>query len=253
MGKKIRLLLVSCACALGVVAIIAGPAGAATAVAPVVETFGTSSVTATSGVVFGGIAPNGYTVYYEFQYGTTAKFGLTTPVTTIPAQSGAVTVSATLSGLKAKTKYYYRLVGTTDTFYNGYYYYPGTYYYDNGTGTFTTKAAAKKGSVTLSGKTVKVKGHDADLKLKCASSSRCRGSVTLYTTVRVKKKKHSKKIGSAHFSISANHKGTVKIKLSSAELSTLRGAKGHKAKATATAKPSSGQKGFKNKGVTLKS
>ncbi len=253
MGKKIRLLLLSCACAFGVVALIAGPAGSATAVVPVVVISGSSSVTSTSAVVTGGIAPEGYTVDYEFEYGTTPQLGSTTPVTTLQGQSGAITVSAKLSSLKSKTTYYYRLVAATATYDNGYYYYPGTYYYYSGTASFTTKAAVKKGSVSLSGKTVKVKGHKASLGLKCASSSRCRGTATLDIKVKVGKHSRTKKVGSAHYSISANHKAKVKIKLNSTALSTLSHAKGHKTKATATVKTSTGQKGFRNKKVTLKS
>lgn len=253
MGNRIRLQMLSCACALGLLAVIAAPAGAGTAVAPEVITGAATNVTASSAVVSGAIGPNGYTIDYEFRYGTTPKFGQTTPVTTLPSQSQAVTVYATLSHLEAKTTYYYQLVAVTATYYNGYYYYPGAYYFDGATASFTTKAGtASKGSVSLTGTKLKVKGHDASVGLKCKSSSACRGSVTLNEKLEVKGHSRTKKIGSAHFSIKANHKGTVKVKLSSAALSSLRTAKHHTVKATATAKPSSGQKGVKNKKVSLK-
>lgn len=80
--------------------------------APVVMTGQSRNVTASSAMIGGTVNPNGLNTTYYFQYGFTPAFGSTAPATPPSAGSGTspVPVSTSLSGLKANTTYYYRIV-----------------------------------------------------------------------------------------------------------------------------------------------
>ncbi len=90
-----------------------GATGVITEAQPGSATTGsTSSVKRTSATVHGTVKPNGYSATYQFQYGTSTAYGKTAPATPASAGSGsgAVTVSAALTGLASGKTYYYRLV-----------------------------------------------------------------------------------------------------------------------------------------------
>jgi hypothetical protein len=94
---------------------------------PFVETGSATARTETSATLNGVVNPNDAETKYYFEYGTTESYGTKTAETS--AGSGTVNLneSTTITGLKAKTTYYFRIVatntkGTTDgkdkTFYS---------------------------------------------------------------------------------------------------------------------------------------
>jgi len=64
---------------------------------------------ATSAVLNGTVSPNGLSVTYYFEYGTTTAYGLVTASRTTNADAS---VSETVDGLSAQTTYHYRMVAT---------------------------------------------------------------------------------------------------------------------------------------------
>ncbi|MGI8411704.1 MAG: hypothetical protein ACR2LV_03155 [Solirubrobacteraceae bacterium] len=76
-------------------------------------TLGAISVsTGTTYRVSGSVVPNGQTTSYQFQYGHTSAYGLSTPVTEIGSGSAPVPATASLSTLPPGTIYHYRLIAS---------------------------------------------------------------------------------------------------------------------------------------------
>jgi hypothetical protein len=75
-----------------------------------------SSVVTSSATLSGVVRPGGRPTTYQFEYGTTKSFGSVAPSAPVDAGSGTdpVRASASLSGLKPQTFYYYRLKATVD-------------------------------------------------------------------------------------------------------------------------------------------
>jgi len=71
-----------------------------------------SSVGYSSAVLNGSVTNDAQGGAYFFQYGTTGKFGLSTPVQPLAPSSSRVHVSQAISGLQAFTAYHFRLVVT---------------------------------------------------------------------------------------------------------------------------------------------
>ena len=65
-----------------------------------------------SAVLNGSVSNDGQGGAYFFQYGTTSKFGLTTPVQPLAPSTSKVHISQAITGLQAFTTYHYRLVVT---------------------------------------------------------------------------------------------------------------------------------------------
>ena len=86
---------------------------ATAAIAPSVTTGSATGLTARAATLEGTVTPNGADTTYLFEYGTTDAYRLTSP--TFDAGSGTTSVSAstTVTGLKANTKYIFRLVATS--------------------------------------------------------------------------------------------------------------------------------------------
>ncbi|MDA0166187.1 fibronectin type III domain-containing protein [Solirubrobacter ginsenosidimutans] len=80
--------------------------------APTATTGGAESVTTGSAAVTGTLNPGGDATTYQFEYGTSSSYGLTTAA--VDAGSGTTDVSAraTLSNLTNNTTYHFRLVAT---------------------------------------------------------------------------------------------------------------------------------------------
>jgi hypothetical protein len=95
-----------------VVAGAVAPAFAAAAT-PTVSTSPASRVSQTTARLNAQVNPRGQSTTYSFQYGTTTKYGATTPAA--PAGSGtkAVGVSADIAGLAPVTTYHYRVVASS--------------------------------------------------------------------------------------------------------------------------------------------
>lgn len=98
-------MLASCGALLGL-------PGVAAAADPTVQTLpaDTTLITDSYALLSGNLNPNGTDVAYRFEWGRTANYGHTTPVT--PAGNGKadVPVDISLDTLKPKTTYHYRLV-----------------------------------------------------------------------------------------------------------------------------------------------
>jgi hypothetical protein len=86
------------------VAIAAGPPDATTGAA--------SSVAQNTATVAGTVNPQGTPTTYQFQYGTSTSYGLTTDPKDAGSGTSAVDASADLTGLTTDTTYHYRLVAT---------------------------------------------------------------------------------------------------------------------------------------------
>jgi hypothetical protein len=83
--------------------------------APTATTGAAESITTGSAAVTGTVNPGGEATTYQFEYGTSASYGLTTPQQDAGAGSSAVSARATLSNLTSSTTYHYRLVATNAT------------------------------------------------------------------------------------------------------------------------------------------
>lgn len=81
---------------------------------PTVVTEVASSMTATSAVLNATVNPDGEVLSAcTFEYGPTSAYGQLAPCTTLPEPgTNPVAVSATLTGLTAKTKYYFRITAS---------------------------------------------------------------------------------------------------------------------------------------------
>jgi hypothetical protein len=81
-----------------------GPPGATTGAA--------RSVTTTGARLTASVDPNGRATTYRFEYGTTTSYGRHTGDASAGSGQNAVSVGATVSGLRAYTRYHYRVVAT---------------------------------------------------------------------------------------------------------------------------------------------
>ena len=80
---------------------------------PSVRTAAASSVTGTGAVLNGALDPQGLSTTYEFEYGPTAAYGATTPVSEPQSGNASVQVSAAVEGLEPGRVYHFRLVATS--------------------------------------------------------------------------------------------------------------------------------------------
>jgi hypothetical protein len=87
--------------------------------APSVSTSATTNVTYSSATLYGYVNAEGQETTYHFQYGTSAAYGATTPLSPAGNGTSSIKVSQPISGLQPGTVYHYRVVatnakGTTD-------------------------------------------------------------------------------------------------------------------------------------------
>jgi YVTN family beta-propeller protein len=94
-----------------------GSGGGGTGQAPAVTTTAASGVTSSGATVGGSVNPEGQAATYQFDYGTTTRYGSSVPSPARSAGSGtsAVTESASLTGLRPGTTYHYRIEATNAT------------------------------------------------------------------------------------------------------------------------------------------
>jgi hypothetical protein len=88
--------------------------GAAQAAAPNVTTNPATKVTVVSAVLNGSVNPRGVDTTYHFEYGTTTKYGSSTPTRSAGNSNGATSVQAAIGPLLPATRYHFRLVATGD-------------------------------------------------------------------------------------------------------------------------------------------
>jgi hypothetical protein len=87
------------------------PSAAMAATAPTVSTGGTSNLAQQTVTLTGSVDPNGADTSVQFQYGTTNRYGLSTPAQTVTGD-GARKISVDVSGLAPATTYHYRFIAT---------------------------------------------------------------------------------------------------------------------------------------------
>lgn len=132
-------------------------------------TTGSAAVTGTSATVNGSVNPNGLATAYYFEFGTTADYGQQTPPQAAGAGTGAVSVSASLSGLTANTTYHYRLVAVG----------PGSAFAIGSDKTFSIAGSAST-RLGLFGQTAFSDQHGvAGVFVACFGSTSCNGSLSL--------------------------------------------------------------------------
>jgi len=78
--------------------------------APGVSTGRASAITGDGATVSGSVSPQGAATSYLVEYGRTTAYGHSTPEFSAGAGRASVAVKATLSGLRSRTRYHYRLV-----------------------------------------------------------------------------------------------------------------------------------------------
>jgi hypothetical protein len=105
MNRKLKLLVASLIAGVG----IAGAAYAASS--PTVATGPTSNITTSSALLHGTINPNGAPTTYQFEWGLTKQYGVTSAAKTVRGIK-KVSVKATAGHLLPGTVYHYRLVAT---------------------------------------------------------------------------------------------------------------------------------------------
>lgn len=82
---------------------------------PSVATRAPSPVGPNDATLLGRVNPQAQDTTVRFEWGTSTKYGKTTPSQTVAPGTATVTVPATISGLKANTRYYFRTVATNKT------------------------------------------------------------------------------------------------------------------------------------------
>lgn len=81
--------------------------------APAATTGAVTALTSGRATVAGEVTPSGLATTYHFEYGTSTAYGQSSAVLPAGAGFGPVPVSATLTGLRARTRYHYRLVASS--------------------------------------------------------------------------------------------------------------------------------------------
>lgn len=79
---------------------------------PAIANQSTREIAVDSARLTATVDPNGTPTTYHFEYGTTTRYGSTTPPQSAGSGTSAVPVSAVISGLAARTTYRWRLVAT---------------------------------------------------------------------------------------------------------------------------------------------
>ena len=79
---------------------------------PSASTGGVSGLTSSSATVSGGVDPNGSPTTYLVEYGKSTAYGHSSRPGSAGAGTAILAISASLSGLRAKTLYHYRVVAT---------------------------------------------------------------------------------------------------------------------------------------------
>jgi hypothetical protein len=87
------------------------PVAANAASAPTVSTGGTANLAQQTVTLTGAVDPNGADTQVQFQYGTTNRYGASTPVQ-VASGDGKRTVSIGVEGLAPSTTYHYRFIAT---------------------------------------------------------------------------------------------------------------------------------------------
>lgn len=93
----------------------AGPVTPAVGSVPSVVTDAATSISTTTAMLNATINPNGSPTTYYFQYGTTASYGVETPIVSVASTTNSAQVSMEITGLSPNTTYLFQVVATNTT------------------------------------------------------------------------------------------------------------------------------------------
>src|SRR3954452_10852621 len=85
----------------------------ALAVKPLATTDPADSITPVRAQLRGTVEPRGEATATFFQYGTTKKYGTKTPDQSAGVSPGAISIAATITGLKSSTTHHFRIVAVS--------------------------------------------------------------------------------------------------------------------------------------------
>lgn len=230
------------------VGVVAGLAllafSAAPALATTVTTEPASNVSTTAAVLNGAIDTGGAATAWQFQWGTTSKYGHGTPLQQIPAGNDVVPVSWQLTDLRPNTKYHFRLVATTGT---GSRYYPLNPFFGRDM-TFKTKATGK---LLLLRHRLIVTNNFVSVPLFCQSGLTCHGRFTIGTLGRIQGTNTFANVlcATTFFTIPADRKGTIRVRVRHGCLALLNSSPSRSVIAKLTSNPRTGQKALITKVV----
>lgn len=209
--------------------------GVATPPAITVTTQPASDVTVSSAALHGLIGTGGTATTWQFQYGKTTSYGSGTPVQTIPAGKGAVSVTTTVAHLSPLVTYHFRLVGLTGSGASV----KSVYGRDL---TFTTKAT---GRLLLNHTKLIVRHGVVSASFTCSSSVSCTSKLSITTRARLSKARKLATVVCAttkpFFKVRAHKRLTVRANVRSACMTLLGKARHHSVSAKLTANPRTGQ------------
>lgn len=210
---------------------------AAPALATTVTTKPAKNVTTTTATLNGVIDTGGVATAWQFQWGTTTKYGNSTPIQVIPAGSGTVQVSWQLTGLTPKTEYHFRLVATTGTGSN---YYPLNPFFGRDKH-FKTHSTGKE--ELLSHRLIVHDGF-VSVPLRCQSALTCHGRFTIGTLGRIQGTRTFANVlcATRFFTIPAHHNGTLQTRVRPGCVDLLNGSRSRSVIAKLTSNPRTGQK-----------
>lgn len=96
----------------GIAVVAVAPAAAHAATKPAVSTGLAGNFTPQSATLTGAVDPGGVNTTYRFQYGTSAKYGATTPKQSAGAGVTRVAATTGVAGLKSGTVYHFRILAS---------------------------------------------------------------------------------------------------------------------------------------------
>ncbi len=188
------------------------------------------SVSRTRATMRGTITAAGGPATYHFDYGTTTRYGRSTPVQTLPSQHGSVSVRARVTKLSPNRRYHYRLVVSTPQGAGR----PSTPSF-GGDIAFTTRAT---GTLRLQSRTRRLVRSTVVIPLRCSSSTSCRGRLKLTT----RRGNRTITCATGNLRIAAKHTTRKRVRVRTACRSLLRHAKRHRLTTRVTTSLTTGQK-----------
>ena len=180
--------------------------GVAMAADPAVQTLpaDTTLLTDSYALLSGNINPNGTDVLYRFDWGRTANYGHTTPVTSAGNGKADVPVDISLDTLKPNTTYHYRLVVLNTA---------GTKSWNGDDQAFTTTSALGLAFASLKAKVTKAGRAQVKVKSIGPPDEVASGRLTL--------KSAGKAVGSVHYALAVGKSKTLTVKLNRAGKAAL--------------------------------
>lgn len=179
--------------------------GVALAADPTVQTLPADPTLLTDSyaLLSGNLNPNGTDVAYRFDWGRTANYGHTTPVTSAGNGKADVPVDISLDTLKANTTYHYRLVvlNAAGTAWNG------------ADQQFTTTSALGLAFASLKAKVTKAGKAQVKVKSIGPPDEVAAGRLTL--------KSANKVVGSVHYALAVGKSKTLTVTLNKAGKAAL--------------------------------